>query len=263
VRTSIDIRRKIATLSDKERTALAKKLSIEEDRLAAISGRAQLMAWKGLTPELALQLQSCDAGSYATLETADAALLQGCLWRHITGQQGVPPGPAAGQDSPDPRVPSVAQLDEWIQQARRAGFTVVKSTVEREIALNELPGLSTAVLEGARKQKWTTNLQAVKGLATGAMRAKFAKKRKLDDGDVAVFYGVADLTRMPEMAADLALLLVRAGITNLSHLSGANLAQLEVDVRRANERDAIVGQLPDRETLGALVERARDFPKQK
>lgn len=256
--SSVDLRRKAVPLGSKERDELAKKLSMTRERLDEILGRAEIMVWKGVTPDLAVHLARCGGGSFEAMGTADTATLRTCLWRRITGTEGEPPN---AEDTAGGTVPTQTQLDAWSQEARRAGFAIVQSTEERALPIEQLPGLTPAVLEAARKEKWATNLDAASDLASGGLRETVRKKRKLSADDLNVLYGMVDLTRMGEMDPQLALLLVRAGIANLQHLSGANITDLEHRLRVANEAERLVGEVPTADRLRALIDRAKEFPK--
>lgn len=257
-RTSVDLRRRAVPLDDKGRDALATKLSLTRERLDEILGRAELMGWKGVTPDIAVHLARCSAGSWELVAMADAVTLRSCLWRRITGTESEPPGP---EDTSEGRVPTLAQLEGWAKEAQAAGFKVVKSTAERAIELDRLPGLSPAVREAARKEKWVTNLDAASDLGTGGKRVAVQKKRKLSTEDLNTLYGVVDLTRMGEMDPEVALLLVRTGVSNLQHLSGSNVDDLLRKLTQRNEAEHLVAAVPSAEALRALIDRAKDFPK--
>lgn len=257
-RTSTDIRRKAVPLNAKERDALAKTLAMTRERLDELLGRAEIMGWKGVTPDLAVHMGRCGGGSYEALASIDTVALRTCLWRRITGTESDPPN---AEDTADGKVPTAAQLDAWAQEARRAGFAVVQSTQERALPMDQVPGLSVAAREAARKEKWATNLDAASDLATGAQRVKVQKKRKLSTDDLNTLYGMVDLLRMGELEPQLALLLMRSGVSSLQHLAGANVTDLEHRIRVTNEAEHLVSQPPAADQLRALIDRAKEFPK--
>lgn len=257
-RTSVDLRRRAVPLDDKAKNALAKTLAVSRARLDEILGWAEVMGWKGVTADMAVHLGRCGAGSWELLAMAEPAAVRSCLWRRITASESEPPGP---DETSQGRVPSLAQIEEWAKEARAAGFKVMKSTDERAIDLDLLPGLSLAARAAATKEKWATNLDAASDLGTGGKRVAFQKKRKLSDDDLATLYAMVDLTRMGELDPDLALLMVRAGVSSLQHLSGTSAADLLMKMTRRNGEERIVGSLPDTPALQALIDRAKDFPK--
>lgn len=259
-RTSVDLRRLVSPMNTKKRKGLAKKLGMEPARLDQIVGRAEVMQWEAVSPDLAVHMATCGAGSWEALRLVQAPVLRACLVRLITGVEG---SAAMEPDAAEPEVlgvPSTEELSSFIEEAHRMEFKVVKSAVERTLPLELIPGLSARALQAAKKKKWTTNLAVAKGLASGTLRAKFQKKYKLEDEELRVLYGMVSLTRMDDMPPDLALLLVRAGISSLGRLNGANVKALRVDLQRANEKNQLLAEVPSEEELQKLTARAGDYP---